>query len=257
VAKKQNIIILVTVCLVVAAVVGIRLVRQSNSLEFDSRTLVADKWGAPPDEVLTCEMYINRDKTFGWYWDRPSPQKFAGEIYVKPIFPNVRIGGTHTQQSNTRLFPIRLNEVNKFSLNVSYDYLAPPVGEYNLAYEMFLTDQNRPDASIIPKAEVMIWLHRTFPQPPNTSKGIISDGMADYELFSWEMQDGRMYYSFILNGEPRIRQQHMVDAGKLLSSLDLKPSWYLQGVQLGNEIVRGSGKIQIDSLSINLNDQST
>jgi hypothetical protein len=44
-----------------------------------------------------------------------------------------------------------------------------------------------------------------------------------------------------------------VDAAKLMANLTLDPAWYLHGIELGSEIVSGSGKIKINTLNIVLN----
>jgi len=150
---------------------------------------------------------------------------------------------------------VKLSEVKSLRFDVNYEYTTIPEGSYNLAYEMLLSDKNRPSSNLIPKAEVMIWLHATFPQPPNTYQGDFTDGNNTYALYSWVMTDGRLYASFIMKGQAQFQAQHTVDAKRLMESLTLDPSWYIHGVELGNEIVSGSGKIKINSLNINLNGQ--
>jgi hypothetical protein len=46
-----------------------------NTIRWGSRTLTNNTWGAPREEVFTSGIFLNEDKTFGWYWDRPNPLK--------------------------------------------------------------------------------------------------------------------------------------------------------------------------------------
>ncbi len=43
------------------------------------------------------------------------------------------------------------------------------------------------------------------------------------------------------------------DAKRFMDNITLDPNWYVHGVELGNEIVSGAGKIKISKLNINLN----
>jgi len=222
-------------------------------INFDSRTLTDDTWGAPIQEKLTSGLFLNKDKTFGWYWDRNEPIMNPGDSFVRPIYPNVLVGGTTNVRSNSKYFPIKLGDVNSITFTVFYQYLEPPTGEYNLAFEMLLSDSKIPNPTLIPKAEVMIWLQHTFGQPPDTYNGEFTDGNNTFGLYSWIMSDGRSYFSFILVGQSQFQAQYSIYTKKLLDDIDLNPNWYILGVQLGNEVVSGSGRIQIENFKIKLN----
>ncbi len=224
-----------------------------DKIESGSRRLTNNVWGAPEDETLISGVYLNYDGSFGWDWNRPDPKTKPGQTCVKPIYPSVRCGGSPWDPSNSAYFPVRLTDIKSLKLDVMYSYPSLPTGSYNLAYDMFLSDTNQPGSSPKPKAEVMIWLHSTFPQLPNTYRGDFTDGNNTYELYSFVMSDGRLYYSFAMKGQPQFQAQHTVDARRLMDNLTLDPNWYIHGVELGNEIVSGSGKIKISKLNISLN----
>ncbi len=174
-----------------------------------------------------------------------------GSTLILPIFPNVRVGGDLTVKSNSKYFPLLRGDITSLRFDVAYKYTIPPSGIYNLAYEMFFSDTDQPPNT--PKAEVMIWIHATFGQPPSTYRGDYSDGNNTYHLYAWDREDGRFYASFIMDGQPVFEAQHTVDAKELLDQLDIDPKWYFLGTQMGSEIVKGSGKIEISQFSINLN----
>jgi hypothetical protein len=246
----------VVLILIILAVVGIsvfRATRQGNVIEFNSRTLTRDTWGAPPTEKMTSNVYLNKDHTFGWYWNRANPVKLPGNTFVQPIFPNVRIGADFGAKSNSSSFPVKTGAVQNLNFSVDFQYVTPPIGNYNFAYQMYFTDTDKPGVDATPKAVVMIWLHHTFNQPSDRYKGDFSDGTNTYELYSCTFSDGRQYYSFLLKGRPLLDAQYNVNAKTLLDSLSLDPELYLLGVSLGNEIWSGSGKIEIRKVTVNLN----
>jgi hypothetical protein len=223
------------------------------TIDLDSLKLVNNQWGAPADEKLTCAVYHNQSKNFGWYWNRQEPKTKPGIEGVLPIYPGLRIGGNPWEQSNSAYFPIRVSALESLTFQVTYNYPAVPTGAFDLAYDIFFTDTNksRPDPEI--KAEVMIWLQGTIEQPQATFKGDYTDRLNTYALFSHVMSSGRLYYAFVMKGQYQFQAQHTVDVKKLLGNLDLNPNWYIPGVELGSEVVNGSGKIEINQFSIKMN----
>jgi hypothetical protein len=230
-----------------------RVIRTNTTIEFGPHIITKNFWGAPPEENLSGSIYYNQDKTFGWSWDRQNPLTKPGVNGILPIFPNVRIGADLGQASNSKLFPLKASSVNRLLFNTTYLYLDAPTGEYNLAYQIYYSDSSKPAQANVPRAEVMIWIHHTFGQPPHTLQGDYSDGNTLYQLYSWTMPDGRIYYCFLTQAPPSFSDQHIVDAKKLLDTLPINPQWYLLGVSLGNEVLNGTGNLEILQLSVNLN----
>jgi hypothetical protein len=224
-----------------------------DKIDFGSRKLTNNVWGAGVDETFVSSIFIDPQKSFGWAWERNDPRPRLGENCTKPIFPSVRIGGSPWEASNTAQFPIKVADLKSLTLDLAYNYPVVPTGSYNLAYDIFLSDNNKPTANPQPKAEVMIWLHNTFQQPVNSYKGEVSDGTNIFKLYSWVLPNGREYYSFILKDQSSRPFGIKVDAGKLLYYLNLNQGWYVPGVELGNEINSGSGKIEITRLVVSVN----
>jgi hypothetical protein len=222
-----------------------------DKLEFSGKKLVNNTWGAGPGENLTSGIFRDTGRSFGWYWERNNPVPCAGETKSKPIYPSVRIGGSPWEASTTASFPVRLGDLK--TLNLDYTYLAAPTGTFNLAYDIFLSDTNVPDANPKPQAEVMIWLQNTMLQPASSYKGEFSDGNNTFKLYSWVMSNGREYYSFVLQDQNGPSRHSSVNALQLLGNLGLDPGWYLHGIELGNEVISGSGKIAITRLAITVN----
>ncbi len=224
----------------------------SDHIYFDSKGLINNTWGAPSEEKLSSGIYLNKDKTFGWYWDRPDPLRKSGINCFQPIYPSIRTGSPW-ESSRTTYFPVKVSEVKTLKFDVEYSYPVPPAGTYNLAYDMFLSGTNQASSDPRPKAEIMIWLHHTLQQPPEVYKGDFSDGINTYKLYSFTMPNGRLYYAFVMKEQTPLKAHHIVDAKKLMDNLGLDSNWYLHGVELGNEVVSGSGKIEISKLIVILN----
>jgi hypothetical protein len=210
-------------------------------------------WGAPAGEDFVSSVYVRPEGALGWDWDRPAPKIGAGKSCPEPLYPDVRIGGSPWEKSESAQFPIRLGDTRKLTLDVSYQYLQPPTGVFDLAYDIFLVDSPRTSQTPTLKAEVMIWLNGTAKQPARTFKGNYSDGNHTYDLYSWVMKDGRLYYSFLLKAPPETTGHVAVNAKKLMDNLNLETGWYIHGIELGNEVWNGSGKIEITHLSADLN----
>jgi hypothetical protein len=172
----------------------------------------------------------------------------------QPIYPNIRTGGCPWELSRTPLFPIKFSDIKTLTFDAEYKYPESPTGTYNLAYDMFLSDTTQVSPDPRPKVEIMIWLHHTLQQPREVYKGDFTDNINNYELYSFTMPNGRLYYAFLMKNQTPLQAHHTVDARKLMDYLGLDSNWYLHGVELGNEIVNGSGKIEIDKIEISLND---
>ena len=228
--------------------------KPGEQISTDSFRVLNNVWGAPPEEKFTSDICLDPDGTLGWPWDRRDPKPKSGSSNVLPIFPNVRLGGSPWEKAKSPFFPVKVGDIQTLILDTGYKYLEKPTGVFDLAYDMFLTETDQPSSPPKIKAEVMIWIHATLKQPAKSYQGDYSDGQNTYQLYSWVMGDGRLYYSFLQKGEPQNQGQHTVDAKKLIDSLKLAPSWYLQGVELGNEVINGSGKIEISQFKVNIND---
>ena len=222
-------------------------------IDFHSRRLVNNTWGAPTGETLKSGVYVRANSCFGSDWNRPEPRFQSASSQIQPIYPSVRIGGSPWEGSSCPQFPIKLGDLKSLSSEVAYTYPVKPTGVYDLAYDIFLLDSDKPCARPCLKAEVMIWLHGTATEPIYTYKGDFDDGINKYGLYSWEMPDGRLYYAFLMKGEPQYTANHTVDVRRLLGYLPLDSNWYIHGVELGNEVWHGSGNIEISSFSMSMN----
>lgn len=225
-----------------------------DKIDLSSRKLTNNQWGAPEGEKLACSVYHNPNGTFGWHWSRTSPLKNG--LAAQPIYPNVRVGGSPWETSNSVYFPIKVKDTKSLEFGTEFQYPEAPQGSFNLAYDFFLTATDKSGKNPSLNAEVMIWIHGSKNQLAITYKGDYEDGYNTYELYSWRMFDGRQYFSFIMKEIPGKQTAHRVDAKKLMEKLELDPAWYIQGIELGNEVWEGSGKIEINKFEVIVNGHS-
>lgn len=224
-----------------------------DTISFASRSLFNNVWGKAPGETLTSEIFVRPDGGFGWLWDRPQPGMKPGHSLVHPIYPNVTVGGSPWVASKIPNFPVKVKDVTSAVYTVSYDFGENPVGRYNLAYDMFLSDTQRASRTPRPKAEVMIWVRGSAGQPEDKYKGEVGDGINIYRFYSWTMAQDRRYYAFVQKNDPGPRATHRVNVKKLLDTIAVGPDWYIPGVELGTEVWDGSGEIEIRGFRININ----
>jgi hypothetical protein len=177
---------------------------------------------------------------------------------VPPIFPEIIIGDPFGERySTTPYFPIQLKNITNWTVDLEYRYTKLPTGKFNLAYDIWLFDKLGPNDK---KAEVMIWPYGYLGTPIK----YVSDGINEYGFY-YRPPDGSRYwpyYAFVLKNQNSISTltvHHKVNIKRLLNSIsnNLNGDWIVPGIELGNEIGRGSGKIEISRYVININGKYT
>jgi hypothetical protein len=224
-----------------------------DQININSFNLINNIWGAPQNETINTGIYLNEDGVFGWQWDRSSPKIGPEANAILPIYPSVRIGGNRWERTVAQGFPLNLADTQALTFNIAFNYTSAPTGAYDLAYDMFLSAPDQPNNKPGIKAEVMIWMDGTQGQPKQHYKGDFSDGNNSFALYSWPMADGRAYYSFILKKTAAGQGNYTIDAKKLLDQLNLDNDLLIHGVEFGNEVWNGSGKVEIRQFSISVN----
>jgi len=228
-------------------------------IEFGSRRLATNLWGAPLDENISpldnC-VFKNYDGTFGWTWNRTVPVALSGENDTSPIYPSV---GTGTDPwggySTSKYLPKRIKDIGSFTLEVRYQYsaLPSPSDSVNLAYDIWITDTDKPNPGT-PRYEVMIWLNwLNVPMPEDKRLEDVSDGYNTYRQYAIENATAFIIDSVPSSGikyqkaNPKKLIDYLVAKGTL--SGDLRVS----KIDLGSEVWKSQGKIDILKLYIKIN----
>jgi len=228
-------------------------------IEFGSRRLATNLWGAPLDENISpldnC-VFKNYDGTFGWTWNRTVPVALSGENNTSPIYPSV---GTGTdpwgEYSTSKYLPKRIMDISSFTLEVRYQYsaLPSPSDSVNLAYDIWITDTDRPNHET-PRKEVMIWLNRlNVPMPEDKRREDVSDGYNTYRQYAIENAT-----AFIIDSAPSSGVEYQkANPKKLIDYLvakgDLNGNLWVSKIDLGSEVWKSQGKINILKLYIKIN----
>jgi hypothetical protein len=195
-------------------------------------------WGAATGEKVDLALH-HSDNVVSWSWSRQHPVRRPGISYIQPIYPNARI----VLQS-----PVDVSDIQSFNLITDFKYTEPPTGAYNLAYDVFL----RAPGVKVPKAEIMVWLDWTQPQPSRYLKGLCSDGYNDYSKYWWTKADGSAYNSFLLTLAPGLIPGP-VNLKALIDHIQPEKNWYISEVELGTEVWDGSGAVELTTYYLELN----
>jgi len=227
--------------------------RSEGNIENSSRRLHNNMWGITDEEkkLGTAKSYIyyKYNGNFGWEWDRPDPTPDIND-HVTPIYPEVIIGASGPYSSTAKYFPIKLKDVKSLTSEVAYKYIKTPTGGYNLAYDIWIVDNKGNN-----KAEVMIWVDGDLGDPQK----YVADGINEYGYFyrspspkfNWD------YHAFVLKNQDPVPLDHKVNIKNLLNILiksgKLNDDWSVLGVEFGNEVGTGSGRIEISKYMVNIN----
>lgn len=235
--------------------------RYKGNIENRYRRLHNNIWGATSIErdlrKIKIYVYYRFDDKFGWEWNRPDPRPNSS-TYISPIYPEVIIGNPFGERySTTSYFPIQLKNITNWNIDLEYRYTKLPTGKFNLAYDIWFFDKLGPNDK---KAEVMIWPYGYLGTPIK----YVSDGINEYGLYYRAPNGGQYwpYYTFVLKNQNSISTStvyHKVNIKRLLDSIsgNLNGSWIVPGIELGNEVGRGYGRIEISKYIININGKYT
>lgn len=234
--------------------------RYGSTIENGSLRLNNNVWGLTNEERITKKVksyiYYKFNGNFGWEWDRPDPRNGL-DIYISPIYPEVTIGTApyvNSPDSTTPYLPIKLKNVRSMIAELKYKYVKAPTGAYNLAYDIWFVNDIGTK-----KAEIMIWPYGGL--NVDTPDGNVSDGINKYEYYYRPPGDPVIqtwdYHSFVLKDQDSVSLNYTVNMKALfdvlIQSKRLDSNWTIPSMSLGNEVWRGSGKIEINKFVININ----
>lgn len=231
--------------------------RYYGGIENQSRRLNNNIWGLTNKEReeknIKQFIYYRYDGSFGWEWDRPDPRPDP-DTYIPPTFPEVIVGGDPGEKNpNSPYFPIKVKNITSLISEIEYEWTKYPTGAYDLIYDMFFVD-----SAIKKQVEISIFIVN---HASGTFLGVISDGNNRYDVYYKTDTRGVLIVGFDLQDQdsiaPSIPRYHKINMKILFDYLikkgRLDPDLDLYGIQLGNEVYRGSGRIQINKFNINLN----
>ena len=189
---------------------------------------------------------------FGWEWQWPSSSNVVS-------YPEV-IYGDKPWGPDLNLVPGFPFLVGSRNITARFDITLEARGFYNMAFELWVVS-GLPETKEKITHEIMIWNYNHFGDPAGTRRGTIDVAGVTYDVFVRESQvdaSGQnantwTYIAFaartpVLKGPLPIGKflDYLVGAGMLTTS------GYVTSVELGNEIMEGTGKVQVKGYSISL-----
>lgn len=193
----------------------------------------------------------------GWSWQWP---RGSGEVKA---YPEVVFGHKPwLATSTTGSLPRRISAINAFSVAYRVDMRAR--GRYNLAFDIWVTNSDRPTPSAITH-EIMIWVGdrvRAWEPSPGNRVKRVTIGDAAYDLYirpraEWLREHGAPNVAYIAFNARRARLDGGIDLKAFLDYLTenghLPADAYVASVELGNEVMHGSGEVWLESYAIRVN----
>ncbi len=201
-------------------------------------------------EQCLLKRVVGDNTEYGWRWRWPQ-----GTGGVK-AYPEVIHGHVPWWRHPLTLsdLPRRISSINK--LQVNYDVEMTVQGVYNLAFEMWLTIEKPPTRNIT--HEIMIWVDRTF--EPQSREFLVTqveiDGVA-YDLYiNPEFGHFESPFKYIAFASHTDQFRGTLNFEKFLNYLvdngHLTADHYVNSVELGNEVIEGTGETWIKKLQIDV-----
>ena len=200
---------------------------------------------------------VDDEVQYGWRWQWP-----RGSGNVK-AYPEVIYGHKPWFTSSTTAnLPRRISTIDE--LSVAYDIEMQARGRYNLAFDVWVTDSERPTPSDITH-EIMIWVGertRAWEPSPGYLAKRVAIGGATYDLTirphaEWLNEHGAPDVAYIAFNSRTAQVSGRIDVKKFLDYLTdhdhLPADGYVASVELGNEIMNGTGELWLKSYEIRIN----
>ena len=180
-----------------------------------------------------------------WKWRWPGGDLMP-EAYPEIVF------GHHPWRdaSTTPRLPVRVREVDE--LTVDYSVSVDGDGIFNLAFQLWLVDRLPPTPEAA-RAELMVWVVNRGMTPAGEWTGELAAGSARFDVFESDREHldrgvpRRWRLVTLVATEPR--PVGALRLGDLLRTLTaqgrLKPEHWIANLDLGTEIVAGSGRAEI------------
>jgi hypothetical protein len=175
---------------------------------------------------------------WAWKWNNPTNDVVA--------YPDIIFGkNPWFETSTTTTLPARIREAGDVEILLDVEHTG--TGKRNLAFQVWLTNASAATPKSVTR-EVMIWLENNGLRPAGTKIADLSlDGKAlelwenprhgDPNGLEWN------YFAFVyktplLQGQVPLSKmlEYLVETGRVA------PDEYLAGINLGNEIINGSGQ---------------
>lgn len=199
---------------------------------------------------------VDGEVQYGWRWQWP---RGSGEVKA---YPEVIYGHKPWFTSSTTAnLPRPVSTIDE--LSVAYDIEMQARGRYNLAFDIWVTNSGRPTPSAITH-EIMIWVgerRRAWEPYPGYLAGTVTVGGAAYDLYvkphaEWLTEHGASDVTYIAFNARAAQTSGSIDVKQFLDYLTenghLPADGYVASVELGNEVMHGTGELWLKSYEISV-----
>ena len=200
---------------------------------------------------------VDGEVQYGWRWQWP---RGSGEVKA---YPEVIYGHKPWFTfSTTADLPRPVSTIDE--LSVAYDVEMQARGRYNLAFDIWVTNSGSPTPSAITH-EIMIWVgERARAWEPYPGKRVkrVTVGGAAYDLTikphaEWLTEHGASDVTYIAFNARAAQTSGSIDVKPFLDYLTenghLPTDGYVASVELGNEVMHGTGELWLKSYRISVN----
>ena len=202
-------------------------------------------WGKGTEPYEQCIYYEfnNNQLEIGWNWN------WTGNGNVR-AYPEIIFGQKPwSTESTSTLLPARINS-NQISLK--YSGAASAIGQWNLAYDIWLTNSITPTPENVTH-EIMIWMHKTNSiSPAGTNRGTIKIGEDNFELWVNESHNDSWTYIAFVSDTTKLSANLNLNAfmDYLLTNEYVSPDLYTSGIEFGTEIFEGIGNVVLSEYDV-------
>ena len=203
--------------------------------------------------VFSSEM--NGGEVFGWRWHWP-----LTDGYTVRGYPETIIGTNPWLREKSDYFPCKTTDKK---IRIDYDVSIISKGEHNFAFDIWLIKSSLSDTKNITH-EIMIWMGNYGMTPGGTKKDSVFIDGVEYGVYVWEnvslgLPEGqRTYVAFVadgryLSGSLNVHKfmEYLVEHGRSIQVVNfVTRELYIASIELGTEIVDGTGEIRFDKFDI-------
>lgn len=166
-------------------------------------------------------------------------------------YPHVTYGWDFSKPVDAKLLPVRVGDLS--SLLVQYDYDIQSKAKYNVAFDIWLSDKERPVRDDL-TTELMIWIevHKLKQKRPRLDR-LTVNGLR-YDFFSGAVPVGQWTYNaFVAVDRPAARNA-VIDIAPYMRALQRKgiinSNTYVNGISFGAELTDGEGWFDIKNFRV-------
>jgi len=187
--------------------------------------------------------------TFSWWY--PGNTQYAAPILAYPevgFGPSPFNGGTQPTDVGAVL-PVQVGELTRFTADYDVAYKGDLQG-FDVAFDLWLTKTPGGDQSTISN-EIMVWLHKGGVAPYGQLAGTTTINGVAADIYraagDWP------YTAVILQADLPAGRLDVADLLSKMQALGIvSPAEYVASLQLGAEIISGSGALTVNNLDLDL-----